>query len=413
MKYKLSTGALALFILSVSIALRLCLSNPVLDYFYPYSIEGGQSIQKIHPGTWAILIGTGLLILISTPINFLNFHLKKKQRVIFQASALLFLVMALNAYNYGFSGLAYLIDTYLYAYLCLMLSSYLNQARLERLLRFVAVILAINCAVAITEYVRQSTLLPNPIQFGFFRSNALLGHPLNNALIISTLGIAALGLNFSPPHKLLIWTLAFLGLLSFGARAATGFFLIASLLYLASNAVSSGSHYKLANRAIFYTLAMIACAVMAGYVIFYSSLGASIADRLVFDESAETRLRVFDVFRGLGAGDMITGLGATQTANLFDMYLEGLNVENFWIFTLLQFGLISFIMIYGPLARIILENSSRAIAISIILTTTFIAISSTNNSLSVKTPALAIFLISLRCVFTTNIHRVGASRTTQ
>lgn len=413
MKYKISISELALFALTASLALRICLSNPLLDYIYPYSIEGGSSLQKIHPGTWIALVCVALITLASDPIKFINTQIKRKQRAITTACVMLSIVMVYNAYRYGPSGLAYLIDTYLYAYICLILLSYLSHEHINRLSKLLGFMLATNCALAITEYVMQSTLLPNPIQFGFFRSNALLGHPLNNALIIATFGIAALGLNFKTGTKTAIWLLTLLGLLAFSARAATGIFLAASIVYLVSKAGSTDNSYKLANRAVLYTATAAVCAGVASYLIFYTTLGASIAERLVFDQSAEARLVVFKVFQGLNYNDIISGLGAQQTVNLFQLYLEGTHVENFWVFTLIQFGLISFALIYLPLGKVIFNKTSRKVPISIILPIAFILISSSNNSLAVKTPALAIFLILIILIHIHNTSEIKNSKSFQ
>lgn len=411
METKISLRVLALLVVTTSITLRLCLSNPLLDHFYSYSTEGGSAALKIHPGTWVILLGTAIIAILKTPVKFLNSQLNKSHRAVLYACIFLFLVMLYNTIQHGTSGLAYLIDTYLYAYLCLILINYLSQESLEKLISILAIILAVNCGIAIIEYSTQSTLLPGPIQFGFFRSNSLLGHPLNNALIIATFGIAALALNFNAKQKAIIWLLVIFGLLAFGARASTAVFLIFSAVYLLSKIKTKGSSRKRANQALLYISAAISSIAIAIYAIFYTSIGSSITERLLFDESAQTRIDAFNIFQGVSTPDIINGLGSTKTLNLFSLYLEGRGVENFWLFTLIQFGIPSFLLLYAPLARVILQYISKPKNASMILVLAFLIASSTNNSLSIKTPALAVFLILLRGIHINNMKILDARET--
>ena len=157
--------------------------------------------------------------------------------------------------------------------------------------------------MAITERVLGTTILGwNDIEFSVedwgvsgFRSAALHGHPLYNALMVS---ISMAFILFSPlkiKYKMILWSMGYVSILCFNTRGSIvgnalllAFYIIYVLLF--DNSISSRTKVRLVMFSSIMTI--------VGLILFFNvGLGGRLAEMGLFDESsAQTRIDVWTIF---------------------------------------------------------------------------------------------------------------------
>ena len=227
-----------------------------------------------------------------------------------------------------------------------------------------------------------------------FRSTALLGHPLANALIVSVLMSFFLISPFKQKYKYLLWFIGFIAVLCFNARGATiGNVVIFCVYFLYTQFYSKKHPYKHKMRSLMFVavLAGIAC-----YLIMNGYIGGRLIENDLDDGSAQVRI---DIWRVFSKYDVKTFLFGVSHNNL-DMIMFSLGLyatENYWldwVFRLGLFFLLPYVLLYGKVIRAEYLGYSK---IDMFLTLiTFLGISSTNNSLSTSILPTFVFLICIR-----------------
>lgn len=218
------------------------------------------------------------------------------------------------------------------------------------------------------------------VSYGF-RSTAFLGHPLANALVVSTiLGFLLISeLRFI--WKGLLFILGIAAILCFNARGAT-------LVWVATTPIlflylSKG--FKRKNR----RFALVAFTIFAGMLFYNLVFIRGFGDRLlssgIIDGSSMTRLEVFNVFSVLKNADLMIGNSSNYLA--MTDYLGAAGVENSFVVLILVYGLPIFVLLliaYFKYLGNILKNSSSTEKLIILLS--FLLVGSTNNGLAGATP---------------------------
>ncbi|THG87298.1 hypothetical protein E5198_00270 [Pseudomonas sp. A-1] len=375
----------------------MVLGDTILNNIYPYTSEGGNPVLKIHPGTWVIIAS---LLILGGAIGYgkllSNFAINNKS--IFIATICTCITMLYTVIMWGIGGAAYFIDTYLYSLIALILAAHLNKKHTTQLFKAIIYIITLNSSIAIYEYTTRSHLVPNPLTgtYWFFRANALMAHPLNNALITISVALVALISPISRFWRWNIFILCLLALLAFATRASLAVYILATFLILWTYAFTGKLSKK--NRLLYVVILpfLVVLLVIGFYLaIFHTHIGFGIASRLTFDASAMARLDAVDFLLRVDAGSYLLGAGSEGFSQLVARLSSVSIIENFWIQLIVTLGLPVFgVLIYGffSLTKWLAEGSSLQYKIVIL---TFLLAASTNNSLSVKTAALAVFLLSL------------------
>ncbi len=223
-----------------------------------------------------------------------------------------------------------------------------------------------------------------------FRSYGLLGHPLDNAVIVSTMMTFYLISNIK--YKYLFWGIGFLSLLCFEARSAiVGSLLILAVYFLCLNFRDNKNFYQKLKMNIL----LILCTGVGCLIAFSLGLGSRLVNRGLDDESAQVRMDIWKIFDKYDIDDFLFGLDYKTIEEI--MVTMGLfATENFWIDFLFRFGLIFLcfiVFLYYRLSKEFYKNYSK---FQIFLTaSTFILMSSTCNSLSTNWFPLFIYLFSI------------------
>ncbi|MDB5595824.1 MAG: hypothetical protein JWM36_2785 [Hyphomicrobiales bacterium] len=391
--------ALANALASLACILPFCLSGNLLFMMgIPYGIESGPAFTKIHPGTWLAFLAVGLHGLrAGNPVNYIAVMGWR-----FPGSAVfLVLLAAVMAYNGLLPGanLSVYIDTFAVPALMLWLLSDLREFEKRRLRLFLHVFMAVNAALGL--YEMKSGFRFTPFLIGDseaiewdWRSTALLGHPLSNAVTVA-MYILALALERSQPLWLRFTLIAFqlVAMSAFGARAATGMVLLALGLLIALHIlrIFAGARVSLAGAAA--TFAGLPLVAGAAVIVFQSGLFDKFIDRLSDDAgSSKVRVLMFGLFKGMSWDAFLFGSNMQYIRT--QQYLNGfeLGIESFWLASIIQQGLVISLVLWSGMflffSDLVRETGPRAIWLVCLA----IAVASTSTSLAGKGPMLT-FLV--------------------
>lgn len=229
----------------------------------------------------------------------------------------------------------------------------LPNERIKHLKRIVLFFFIIECSLAIYERIfyinffniedltREELLYYNPENWEF-RSTSLLGHPLANAMGVTTILSFILTSKIKIQNKLLYFLLGYISLFCFNARGAI---IISSILMIpyVFHLIKKHNYHK----KILYTLSALSLSVI-GYIILTTSLGGRLfnTDKLL-DGSAQTRLDVFDFTRFINLEQLL--LGDSSLYVFLMRKLEAGGVENGIISLIIDWGLILTLIILPTL----------------------------------------------------------------
>ena len=258
----------------------------------------------------------------------------------------------------------------------------------------IVVFYCVVCGLALVERLLSVNLLASNIGVSEegFRSWALCGHPLANALLIS---IAMSFILLSDmKRKLELFFLGMVALLCFNTRSSMMYWAAAAVLYYF---YLVKSHNKLSKK-YFYYLMFAGVAVTVLMVCF--GFGNRIITMGAYDESsAAVRVAIFDIFNYYPLSDFKFGFPAKDILMLqYRSGIDGLIIENYWLLFLLRFGYIFTSVLSALMLTFMWKNlKGRKLFDIFYILAAFLMVSSTNNSLS--TPNNGILLFFVLCAF--------------
>lgn len=227
-----------------------------------------------------------------------------------------------------------------------------------------------------------------------FRSFGLYGHPLQNALIITTIMTFILFSEMKMKKKMFLWGLGFIAILCFNSRSSiVGNILIFFIFFIRM----SSSQKERTTSKISLLLFTIIIAASIIYLMNSQSYGGRLVSMgLLDDSSAQTRIDTWNIFNNYKLSDFLFGHNRTEINQIY-LASDIITTENFWIDWLLRFGLF-FIIVYIIFYYIVLRNlyTNYDFSVSLITFTTFIILASTNNSLSASWMPMFIYLLCIK-----------------
>jgi hypothetical protein len=363
-----------------------------------YVSEGGNPLVKIHISTYILILTFTFFTLRKGFFSPLK-NLKELRGAWLISVLSIVVVIIYGLFRFGTSGMAYLVDTMAAPLLAVYLLSQLSNIYKNKLLRLLAYLLFINSLIAILEFMIGSTLLSVEFSnFSYFRSLALLTHPLNNALI--TAALAPVLMRHTRIPYLIYFTVVIMALFAFGGRGATGMFLLGMFLLLIPKVpsfISNGIKISRIRFAVIQLLAFVV-SIFTVLVVTFTPIGARILNKLHVDSSAQARFDVFIILEQLNLAEWLFGASPSIMENI--KFYIGINtIENYIIGWILSFGLIATILLliacYSISVKIALRGSSQSkVALFVLL-----GASVTNNALTTKTPVLIFFISCLYLIY--------------
>lgn len=367
----------------------------------PYVSDGGSPLLKIHLYSYIILLSY-FMVSIKIGMTWFSNKLGEYSNIWLISLSCLSFVIIYGYFRYGTSGMAYMVNTFLVSLMIIPLISILNHSQVDKILKLVSYLILINSIIAIFEFLTNSRIIEVEFKdFSYFRSSALLTHPLNNSLITVSLSLLLFNKTFLPGIVYILITL--LALFSFGGRSALVIFVFVLFIYYFPQMwkfITSGVKANKKRMALFMFPGYLAILSFL-MILINSGITERIMSNLYIDGSASARIDVFFLLEQLTVSEWIWG-ASHRLLESIELYI-GINViENYFIGWIFTFGLIGTI----PLAMCVFlplyyfsKNGDYSSKLSVLI---FFLVGITNNSLTTKTPVLLL----LFCVLYLNLIQV-------
>jgi hypothetical protein len=388
-------------------------SSLLLEKFgIPYATAGGGIFSKVHPATVAAIIALGFRCLATGAPFATAWRLFSGDRgiVLFLSAVVIGFLAAVIA-KVPFSPF---VDSFVLAVFVFILLRDLDPAITRWIALAIALVLVINNAMAIWEFLRGMHVVTIDVPEGIsadptrgdvvfdwraelahdWRATALLGHPLVNGMIVGCLIIcmAAPGSGWLPELvRVPILLFSLVSMFAFGARTSlvlSGALAAWLILGRMAHAIASGR--KLEARRSLAILLIGASVVGLALALYGTGFFDHTIERFQSDAgSASTRRTMFDLFQPLSWTDIMLGPDAETVATW--QRIDGLEfgIESSWVGLVLSYGVIvTSILAIGMLA--FARSVSRACGAGVVCVLLFYFISiSVTASLSGKTTTMA------------------------
>ena len=378
----------------LALAQMLLLPSPLLAEYTDYAKPGGGNpIFKIHFYSYTLFLALMFVVACVGPVRFVA----KQRPGVIQFAVVIVLCATVTIANRGVGGVAYLVDTQFAAPLAAMLVFSLDELRRRELTKLLIYFVTLNAAVGVVERLASVHLFIG-VDFDseYFRATAFLGHPLHNALITSSMMLLVPAMPWSVWRKGTVLSICTVGILAFGARSAlsnTILMGIAAALFFGGRSLLRGEMRPSTLAAAPWVAVL---AAMAGSALtFGTALGERIVALARFEGSAQARVFAFDIFNYLSVGDILYGVNDNEIGLILALDRNVHILENCWIAILLMLGAILFVVFALSLLGFFRSIARGRGAIAFFAILNFLLVASTSNSLSVKSPALALFAVAL------------------
>ncbi|WP_024586278.1 VpsF family polysaccharide biosynthesis protein [Aliihoeflea sp. 2WW] len=375
-----------------AICLRILITNPLMNEFVEYTTEKGAIYEKIHFGTYALL-GVAAIIPLFRPIRLEIWELAPFRALLFFGFWVLAIAVALVAIGRGGSA-GYLIDSYVAAAAAGLVLFMLPLPMRRTAGHVMLVILMASALIGIGEVATGTRFLPYEVGELDFRPTGLMGHPLNQGLMLAA-GIGFLvASRFRLSFKLLGAALLLIGAAAAGARTAT---IMAAIAIFACLMLTRWQNVDAARQASM-KLMVLAFAAIATLPAIGLLIGAGFLDRFeggLIDESAMARLDVYRVFEYVSWRDIIAGTDIAIIQNIIETRLDLLYIESTPVILTFQLGLPGALFFTGLVIYLfahLLRLNGRAAAIGIAI---FFIVALSNNHLSTKMATVTMIVVML------------------
>lgn len=303
------------------------------------------------------------------------------------------------------SSMICLVNSFLFPILVsISLTLIKNKNEVLTLKKMVMVFYVAECVLAIIEKIINYNFFPliggneqeyliRDIEVNLlgFRSSAFQSHPLSNALLVDIIMSFILISPIKEFKKLSLYGLGVVALLCFNARSSIIFMALLLMLYILKNIFSLRKGIGIKILSLFF---IVVSSCVCYYLMFTYGFGGRLLENELMDKSAMTRVDLIDVFIGLSFSEFLFGTNYTTFFKEVALQTGNAHIENYWVDFVVHFGLLLFIPIFISLYKLFKRYTrNTSFYEKCILFSTFLIISSTNNSLSTGTPAIAFFFI--------------------
>jgi O-antigen ligase len=398
---------LVIFLFALGITLYIGVSGSLMTVLgIPYGEPIGNPAFKIHMASYLLSL-TFLLAhcLRGNPVRSMAQSISRHKPIAFY----LLVTTSLLVYSvlrYGASGAAFIIDALIMPAVAALLMLLFDETTRKRIFFLVVWLIVLNSVIAVIESIFETHLIPYTIGGReivsdlFFRSTALLGHPLKNALITGTVLVLALGLQQSTPTRVAMLAVMIMALVSFGGRA--GFVL--ALLVIATFSIKLVATKLIHGR---YTYLRIMGGVVGVVFVFGMlvsivlalDIGERLFTKLVeWDNSASVRVSNWDALDLMSVSDVIFGISPTAMESIvyrLSLKYDLQTIENFWLALLMQLGAVGLVPFIVALLLALRYMWKRAPATGKLAIVFFMIVASSNNALSSKNIALTVLFVGV------------------
>lgn len=379
-----------------AILVRIAVPPTLLNLFISYSTEAGAIYEKIHPGSYMILLLLPIALLLRPIRVFVEELPALRALVAFTAGATLTAILLVVLGRAGSAG--YFIDTYVVSGAGGLLLYTLPATGRLNIAGAVIGLLALSTLLAIFEAVTHSRVLPYDLAELEFRPTGLSGHPL----MLGLLSCSAIGFTWAMPWsarlRVMVIALFLVGTVAAEARFAT---IMASLTALLIMLLSrwSGFTARQQRRGKLVMLAFVAVAAIPGLFLLQTLGFLSRLNSGLVDESTMARIDIYTIFNYVGLRDIVFGADMAWITRIVNEEIGIEIIESTPVVLIFQLGLPG-ALAFSALTIFLFWRLCRAVGLPERLSTlAFFATALSNITLSTKTAsvlAIVVLLVALQ-----------------
>ena len=391
------------------------LSSSVLtNWKIHYVTAGGNFYEKLHPATYFTLLAFSLLLIRSRgPIGELNRMFSESKLLLAYLLCWLFLLIQVIVLGRPFTVI---IDTFLLPILIAMVMWQLSQAQKRPLAWAIHFTILLNIVLGYYEFFSGHRLIPltlgDVVVMGEWRSAALLGHPLTASGVVGAYVLAlVLRPAICPPLLVRLPLIAFsLGsLMAFGGRTS----LVTVLAMIGLVGLFEAVRLMRGKRMPLPAAILAICVLFAAGAIIFAALNLGIFDKMLLRFSSDkgsalARFATFNLLSHFDWHELILGPNPVRVNALQAQLGLNYGIENFWISSIVQFGLVHTVVLTIGLICFFVELLRRSNPVAWAIVVLIVIIAASSVSFSSKNIQLAQFVIFISVLLPREPRRVAA-----
>ena len=407
---------LAAGLMLLAIIATFTISSAVLtNWKIHYLTSGGNFYEKLHPATYFTVLAFSLLVMRSRgPVDEINRVFTEAKLLLVYLFCWFLLLTQMFVLERPFTVI---IDTFLLPVLIALVMWKLSPARRRPLTWAIHITILLNVVLGYYEYFSGHRLIPLTLGdvavMGEWRSAALLGHPLTASGIVGAY-ILALVLRpaICPPLLVRLPLIAFsLGsLMAFGGRTS----LVTVLTVIGLVGGFQALRLIRGKRTQLSTAIVAILVLFAAGALVFAALSLGIFDKMLLRFSSDkgstlARYATFSLLSHFDWNELILGPNPVRVNALQAQLGLNYGIENFWISSIVQFGIIhTALLTIGLICFFVelLRRSSRTVWAIVLL---IIVIAASSVSFSSKNIQLAQFVILISALLPREQRRVAAA----
>ncbi len=325
-------------------ALMLIFNGPLLDVVgWSYTSSAGSAVTKIHPAFYLLLLAS-LLAVLSGKMAAIR-TLQRPAVILFAFASFLLLIKALFITLRGVNEgeLSAIIVTFFIPLLLVISLSLLPVDTLQRAVPALRIFFVVNSVMAIAERLVGGRFIPSFLDnfTSQDRATALLGHPLNAALLTGVLIVYLMTSTQNRAPASVKWAelgLHILAMFAFGGRSALVFTAIVVLMSsLSLRSRSTGGHFGAGQRLLPLIVMLLGICLVFLPIDFIDAT----LDRFTNDQgSADTRDAAVRLLTMVDAQTLLHGIPAVQRQIYMKFLHTPAGFEISWIALTITYGLL-------------------------------------------------------------------------
>jgi hypothetical protein len=339
----------------ISIFLLFMVNGPLLDLVgWTYSTSGGSVVSKVHPAL-LLLMPAAFLGLLSNDPRFRTI-LKRPWFALYVVAAVVITVRAVTNQG-GIAGqLPAAVVTFLLPAILMVAIQGLNRRQWDAVGMALRVFFVINSLMALTERMIGARLIPSFLDTaGNVRAAALLGHPLNGALLTGLLIVFLASARPKLGERVALRLPEILlhvgALFAFGGRSSLVF---TTAVVLASGIIVWRSRTQRQMTPLQRAIPFLIIAIGICFVFLPIPFIEATLERFQGDSSStEVRNASLNMLNGVTGHDILYGLSEERKEILLDFFNAPV-IEISWIAIMLTYGLVPAVLIIVGLVALMI-----------------------------------------------------------
>lgn len=361
-----------------------------------YFGAGGAGPTRFHPATFLLLL-TFLLITLrdGNPLaSILNSFGEDLRVTIF---LLVWLVTVYHGVRNQDAPVATMVDTYLVPLLMLLIFRRTDPSFSARMSAIIHAIFAANVLIGVVEFGTGWRLGVHgelaELVTADWRSTALLGHPLANALMTGCYIMILMlggGQDLRGIWRPAMIVLQFVGMVVFGGRTSLVLLLLFAAILLTLRGFRFLGGTRISLRTLTWRLLMLPLGLIAVATLFHLGFFDKFIERFVNDnDSANARVRMLELFSGFTTEELLFGPQQDHLAYLVRVFRLEFGIESLWVAFSLYYGVIPAMVFFGAVLFFLFSVMSHCLKRGWIIFLYFFLVNSTFLGIAGKSVGFA------------------------